>query len=69
NYFYADLPKGYQITQDTTPICNGGSITLFPKANATTACGSARSPTASASLWRRKPPCETKPPATARCAR
>ncbi|MFC2175410.1 Asp-tRNA(Asn)/Glu-tRNA(Gln) amidotransferase subunit GatB, partial [Bacteroidota bacterium] len=26
NYFYADLPKGYQITQDTTPICNGGSI-------------------------------------------
>jgi aspartyl-tRNA(Asn)/glutamyl-tRNA(Gln) amidotransferase subunit B len=30
NYFYADLPKGYQITQDTTPICNGGFITLFP---------------------------------------
>lgn len=30
NYFYADLPKGYQITQDTTPICNGGYITLFP---------------------------------------
>jgi aspartyl-tRNA(Asn)/glutamyl-tRNA(Gln) amidotransferase subunit B len=28
NYFYADLPKGYQITQDTTPICTGGSITL-----------------------------------------
>lgn len=30
NYFYADLPKGYQITQDTTPICNNGHITLFP---------------------------------------
>lgn len=30
NYFYADLPKGYQITQDTTPICNNGYITLFP---------------------------------------
>ena len=29
NYFYADLPKGYQITQDTTPICNGGNITVF----------------------------------------
>ena len=26
NYFYPDLPKGYQITQDTTPICNGGVI-------------------------------------------
>tara|TARA_B100000902_G_scaffold395420_1_gene453959 strand:- start:1022 stop:2470 length:1449 start_codon:yes stop_codon:yes gene_type:complete len=26
NYFYADLPKGFQITQDKTPICNGGSI-------------------------------------------
>lgn len=30
NYFYADLPKGYQITQDKTPICTGGFITLFP---------------------------------------
>ena len=28
NYFYADLPKGYQITQDTTPICNGGIIQI-----------------------------------------
>ncbi|MCD6067205.1 MAG: Aspartyl/glutamyl-tRNA(Asn/Gln) amidotransferase subunit [Bacteroidetes bacterium] len=28
NYFYADLPKGYQITQDKTPICNGGAITI-----------------------------------------
>ena len=28
NYFYADLPKGYQITQDTTPICNGGKISI-----------------------------------------
>jgi aspartyl-tRNA(Asn)/glutamyl-tRNA(Gln) amidotransferase subunit B len=26
NYFYADLPKGYQITQDKTPICNGGYV-------------------------------------------
>lgn len=26
NYFYPDLPKGYQITQDTTPICTGGKI-------------------------------------------
>jgi aspartyl-tRNA(Asn)/glutamyl-tRNA(Gln) amidotransferase subunit B len=28
NYFYADLPKGYQITQDTTPICTKGFIEL-----------------------------------------
>ena len=28
NYFYADLPKGYQITQDITPICNGGYIEI-----------------------------------------
>jgi aspartyl-tRNA(Asn)/glutamyl-tRNA(Gln) amidotransferase subunit B len=26
NYFYADLPKGYQITQDKTPICTGGYV-------------------------------------------
>jgi aspartyl-tRNA(Asn)/glutamyl-tRNA(Gln) amidotransferase subunit B len=26
NYFYPDLPKGYQITQDTTPICTDGFI-------------------------------------------
>ena len=26
NYFYPDLPKGYQITQDKTPICTGGRI-------------------------------------------
>lgn len=28
NYFYADLPKGYQITQDKTPICWGGEIPI-----------------------------------------
>jgi len=26
NYFYADLPKGYQITQDQQPICIGGFV-------------------------------------------
>jgi aspartyl-tRNA(Asn)/glutamyl-tRNA(Gln) amidotransferase subunit B len=26
NYFYADLPKGYQITQDNRPICQNGYI-------------------------------------------
>jgi aspartyl-tRNA(Asn)/glutamyl-tRNA(Gln) amidotransferase subunit B len=28
NYFYPDLPKGYQITQDKTPICTGGKISF-----------------------------------------
>ncbi len=28
NYFYADLPKGYQVTQDATPICWGGYIDI-----------------------------------------
>lgn len=28
NYFYADLPKGYQITQDKTPLCTGGKIMI-----------------------------------------
>lgn len=28
NYFYADLPKGYQITQDKTPICTGGYVEI-----------------------------------------
>lgn len=28
NYFYADLPKGYQITQDNSPICKNGFINV-----------------------------------------
>jgi aspartyl-tRNA(Asn)/glutamyl-tRNA(Gln) amidotransferase subunit B len=28
NYFYPDLPKGYQITQHTTPICVGGYVPI-----------------------------------------
>jgi aspartyl-tRNA(Asn)/glutamyl-tRNA(Gln) amidotransferase subunit B len=28
NYFYPDLPKGYQLTQHTTPICVGGHVTI-----------------------------------------
>ncbi len=28
NYFYADLPKGYQITQDQRPICVGGDLDI-----------------------------------------
>ena len=28
NYFYPDLPKGYQVSQHTTPICKGGTVTI-----------------------------------------
>jgi aspartyl-tRNA(Asn)/glutamyl-tRNA(Gln) amidotransferase subunit B len=28
NYFYADLPKGYQVSQDKTPICTAGGVKI-----------------------------------------
>lgn len=31
NYFYPDLPKGYQITQDRAPICKGGYVIIRTK--------------------------------------
>lgn len=31
NYFYPDLPKGYQLTQDRTPICIGGHVHIKTK--------------------------------------
>ncbi len=29
NYFYPDLPKGYQLTQNFYPICIGGNVTFL----------------------------------------
>ncbi|MCW3079299.1 Asp-tRNA(Asn)/Glu-tRNA(Gln) amidotransferase subunit GatB [Segetibacter sp.] len=31
NYFYPDLPKGYQVSQHTTPICKGGWVFIKTK--------------------------------------
>ena len=31
NYFYPDLPKGYQVSQHTTPICKGGYVSIKTK--------------------------------------
>ncbi|NSL89100.1 Asp-tRNA(Asn)/Glu-tRNA(Gln) amidotransferase subunit GatB [Chitinophaga sp. Mgbs1] len=28
NYFYPDLPKGYQVSQHTAPICKGGYVSI-----------------------------------------
>ena len=39
NYFYADLPKGYQITQDKTPICYEGHLDITTKDGVTTHIG------------------------------
>jgi len=38
NYFYADLPKGYQITQDLHPICRKGAIRWMTEQGASRQC-------------------------------
>mgnify|MGYP001120515456 CR=1 FL=1 len=36
SYFYPDLPKGYQTTQDRAPICLGGVVEAYAKGTAGT---------------------------------
>lgn len=35
NYFYPDLPKGYQLTQDRTPICLKGYVPVVTRSGVT----------------------------------
>lgn len=39
NYFYPDLPKGYQLTQDKTPICTNGHVGIKTKSGNTRSIG------------------------------
>ncbi|MCW3462724.1 Asp-tRNA(Asn)/Glu-tRNA(Gln) amidotransferase subunit GatB [Chitinophaga nivalis] len=34
NYFYPDLPKGYQVSQHTAPICKGGYVAIVTEEGA-----------------------------------
>lgn len=38
NYFYADLPKGFQTTQDAAPICLGGKVDIEVGGEVKTIC-------------------------------
>ncbi|HNR54111.1 MAG TPA: Asp-tRNA(Asn)/Glu-tRNA(Gln) amidotransferase subunit GatB, partial [Flavobacteriales bacterium] len=49
NYFYPDLPKGYQITQDHTPICTKGYVEI---PNSRTEAGASREPSAAHGMTR-----------------
>ena len=53
NYFYPDLPKGYQITQDKTPICTKGWIEIPDTRSGVASAGTdARDPVASLGMTR-----------------
>ncbi len=42
NYFYPDLPKGYQISQYDEPLCEGGSLSFYMEDGSTKTVGITR---------------------------